>query len=49
MDRLENSVNSRLGLFVEDCEIYFDPRSGVGIVLSGRGESLMVTLDMVLG
>jgi len=50
MDGFENGVNGGLSLFVEDREIYFEPRSGVGSARAGRGKSLvMPELGMLLG
>jgi len=49
MDGFENGVNGGIGFFIEDREIYFDRRGGVGSVLAGCSESLMVpTLGTVL-
>jgi hypothetical protein len=42
MDLFENGVNGRLGLLVEDREIYFDPRSGDGSELTICRESLVI-------
>jgi hypothetical protein len=50
MDRFENGVNGGLGLFIEDREIHFEPRRGVGSILAGGSESLIVpTPGTVLG
>jgi len=41
MNGFENGVNGGLSLFVEDREIYFEPRRGIGSALDGGGESLV--------
>ena len=49
MDGFENGVNGGLSLFIEDREIYFEPRCGVGSALDSRSKSLvMPELGMVL-
>ena len=43
-------MNGGLGFLIEDREIHFDLRGGVGSVLASCSESLMVpTLDTFLG
>ena len=49
MDGFENGVDGGLSLFIEDREIHFEPRCGLGSALAGRIESLvMPQLGMVL-
>jgi hypothetical protein len=49
MNGFENGVNGQFSIFVEDREIHFDPRCGVGSALAGDGEGLAsLTLSTVL-